>query len=390
MPTCYLVPGLFGTSLGTSVTSLSDTWVSYSTFAVGGIGRMRLAPDGISPGAPDGVQLYPGAPLPDYYDVALLSMERTLRPLGYVVQSLGYDWRLSARVTGPILAQRLRELVRPDDPCALVCHSFGGIVARFAWRELARTGDTGLVRRIVTLGTPHWGSYAIPALWSYDDPTLQQLGILTGSAITILSPPVAYATGRVWSADRIAALTASWPSSYEVLPSLLAPSAGADPHRAAVYDGLWPANRGVSLVRLSEAREVFQPLLASAATRPPAWVMTTVAGHYLTTPSRLLVPDQLGDPGVIGTESDADGKVCVADALLEGSAQVEVVAAHNDIPAVVAGDGLLADLVAEVRVPPAPPPPPRVVPGTMHVVLAGPPVGVPLGTARGCTCCGRS
>lgn len=74
-----------------------------------------------------------------------------------------YDWRLSNRYNGKLLAvaadqalTRWRTQPGMDDAkLILVCHSMGGLVARwFAERE----GGAEMIRAIVTVGTPHRGA----------------------------------------------------------------------------------------------------------------------------------------------------------------------------------------------------------------------------------------
>ena len=253
MTRCYVVPGLAGSELYTDVALTAKTWVSYTQLALGYVGRLRLAADGISPGPPDGVQLYPGAPLPDYYAAATAQLAADLAPSGYTVVPYGYDWRLSCQTTGTALANRIRADVDASDPCSIVGHSLGGLVARLAWRSLVGTGESGLVRRIVTLGTPHYGSYGAVRIWSLDSEVSTQLSYLSLASIAVYGGLVAELNGRVWSPSRVAALASTWPSLYETMPSLLAPDVASDPNRAALYGTGWPADRGVSQAWLQYA-----------------------------------------------------------------------------------------------------------------------------------------
>jgi pimeloyl-ACP methyl ester carboxylesterase len=74
-----------------------------------------------------------------------------------------YDWRLSNRINGQRLAAALKDALprwreehsRPDARVTFICHSMGGLVARwFAQRE----GGAEMTSRIVTIGTPHRGA----------------------------------------------------------------------------------------------------------------------------------------------------------------------------------------------------------------------------------------
>ncbi|MGH3512813.1 MAG: esterase/lipase family protein [Pseudonocardiaceae bacterium] len=373
MTICYVLPGLGGSELYQDSALTDKVWVSYTRLALGQLGRLRLAPDGASPGPPDGVQLYPGGPLPDYYGSAIAALAAALSPHGYSVVPWGYDWRLSTQVTGRLLADRIRRDVTAADPCSLVGHSLGGLVCRLAWASLVGTGESGLVRRIVTLGTPHWGSYGPVRIWSRDSEVSQQLWYISLASIAVFGGAIAVSTGRIWDPSRVAALTSTWPAVYETLPSLLAPDAGADPNRLVIYSGPWPSDRGVSMAWLDYARTVYQPLLASAGTLPPAWILTTVGGSGYATVSRLERPQYLGDPRAYVSTGDGDGQVVLSSAILPGSAQIQLTGAHGDLPVITAGLSQAAAVILDPRVAPDPPPPAQVLPGIYPVQLHGPP-----------------
>ena len=79
------------------------------------------------------------------------------------VRGFPYDWRLSCRVNGRLLARFLDEQVgkwrasqgRSDLRAVLVCHSMGGLVARWC---VEREHGHELVSRIITIGTPYKGA----------------------------------------------------------------------------------------------------------------------------------------------------------------------------------------------------------------------------------------
>ena len=81
------------------------------------------------------------------------------------IRSVGfpYDWRLSNRVNGRLLARFLDEQVgrwrtsrgRSDLRAVLLCHSMGGLVARWC---VEREYGHELVSRIITIGTPYKGA----------------------------------------------------------------------------------------------------------------------------------------------------------------------------------------------------------------------------------------
>jgi pimeloyl-ACP methyl ester carboxylesterase len=78
-----------------------------------------------------------------------------------------YDWRLSNRVNGRLLAERVEQWRRcsrnRDAKLVLVCHSMGGLVAR-AFLDLE--GGAEQCRRLVTVGTPTSGRSRPSGAWS--------------------------------------------------------------------------------------------------------------------------------------------------------------------------------------------------------------------------------
>lgn len=75
-----------------------------------------------------------------------------------------YDWRRDNRISARLLRDRCREWLsawqaksgNPDAQVVLVCHSMGGLVARYAAEVL---GAHAMFRSIFSLGTPYQGSY---------------------------------------------------------------------------------------------------------------------------------------------------------------------------------------------------------------------------------------
>lgn len=76
------------------------------------------------------------------------------------VLAFAYDWRLSnehnaALLRAAILARFPDASSAPDRRVCIIAHSMGGLVARFLIEQL---GGSTLVRRLLTVGTPHLGA----------------------------------------------------------------------------------------------------------------------------------------------------------------------------------------------------------------------------------------
>ena len=125
-----------------------------------------------------------------------LALKLRLEIAGFTVRWADYDWRHSLEDNGTRLAARLT--AEPARRRYLVGHSLGGLVARAA----LAASDTS-IERLVTLGTPHEGSFAA-------------LQALQGSYITVrriaqLDPSR--------SAEQLAQqVFASFPSLHQMLP----------------------------------------------------------------------------------------------------------------------------------------------------------------------------
>jgi pimeloyl-ACP methyl ester carboxylesterase len=196
---------VWGPSAGAAVQAISTFGRSVKGLQLpAGIGDDHPC-DGVEPaGVMPDLHLLPGIWTPvKGYDVLL----KRLRSLGYRDVSvdagappgnllpLGYDWRLSNRWTGwwigsqvgPAL-DRWRAQGGPysDARLIFVCHSMGGLVARW---YIERCGGADITRKLITLGTPYRGAArALDQLINGVHPGLGPLAIdLTGFARSLPS-----------------------------------------------------------------------------------------------------------------------------------------------------------------------------------------------------------
>jgi pimeloyl-ACP methyl ester carboxylesterase len=83
-----------------------------------------------------------------------LPLKFALEAAGYTVRCFDYDWRRDISELGIEFARRIA--IEPAKQINVIGHSMGGLVARAALRT-----DAGQrVKHLITLGTPHGGSYA--------------------------------------------------------------------------------------------------------------------------------------------------------------------------------------------------------------------------------------
>lgn len=382
MSAIILVPGWSATQLYSDKSLTRLVWPDWSAVIRGELAAMELAHDGVSPLPPLGRVLYPGDPIPAYWDVVRDTLRADPRFAGWDVSYHGYDWRMDSVHNAPALVNAILGAESGPGTVSIVAHSYGGLLARRAWSMLLEQGKDDVVRRIVTLGTPHWGTYLPVVIFSLVSEWGQQLGyaisVVGGNALLTL------ATGRIGPRDprALAQLAASWPSVYELGPSLLAPDADIDPHRAEIYRlRVWTSGVNPSRHWMDVAVREYQPFFAGSSSVPPSWVLTTVGAQGYLTADLIVRPEALGSVEALAETDLADSVVTISSALISDSARVLMACAHSDMPATCATTGMLADLIADPRAAPAPPPPGRTDPGYHPHALYGPPWPMIAGSA---------
>lgn len=381
MPRCYYIPGFLGSTLETPELRATTVWVSYNQLARGQMGKMRLAANGEDPGAPDGIELRADQPLPDYYGGAISSLRSQLSGRGYTVTGYGWDFRKSVRRAGKLLAAQIRHDVSPADPCALACHSMGGLVARAAWWELKQTNQTDLIRRVVTLSTPHSGSYTAVDVAAgvheiYDKLQLVNDYLMAFQGFLDLLPGF-HATNRA----EMVGIVLTWPAFYELLPVLGTPEAAADPFRERLFDKrAWSPKTPISQEWLDYARNDYGPWIRSDASSIAPEAMTRVAGVGWGTNSALSFPPLLGRPGATGNPQEGDAQVTFESSMYEYGWGYTVVCTHKDMPLATAQSGQMAEWILQEGGPPVPQPEPVAIPGRVPPLTTGIPFPLPVGT----------
>ncbi|MEO7774656.1 MAG: hypothetical protein ABIT36_09175 [Steroidobacteraceae bacterium] len=142
----HLVPGIMGSQLGmrrAAPLPINLLWIDPTDFHSGGLTALRLPDDKIES---LGCILY-----------TYLRLKLSLQAAGLNVRNFDYDWRRGIDELGAALAQRLAK--DPAPRLAIVAHSMGGLLGRVALTD-RRLRETQRVKSLVTLGSPHRGSYA--------------------------------------------------------------------------------------------------------------------------------------------------------------------------------------------------------------------------------------
>ncbi|MFO1435028.1 MAG: alpha/beta fold hydrolase [Gammaproteobacteria bacterium] len=285
----------------------SDVWVSVPGLIVGRIERLQLAADGVRNFLP-AYRVEPTGLNHRYYAQAVL----TLRARWNVVP-FAYDWRKDMDVSADALSELIKSKFS-GQPVHLVAHSMGGLVARnfirrhrALWKSMADENHVS-GGRLIMLGTPNYGSFAIPQVMSGTDTLLSWLALLD----------------LRHNLPELLAITNSFVGTYQLLP---APSKLPPTLQSLYQRDTWGSIAGVSQAHLKRAFD-FHFDLEQAQTIDPTR-MVYIAGCRQVTPSGCSVVSR-GDFDYQQTE-DGDGRVTHVLGLLKDVPTYYVDEAHGDL-----------------------------------------------------------
>lgn len=319
------LPGFLGSHLDRINTLLPNTrfWLSFRPILAGYISLLEQDDTGLAPASPlftGNVQ--PAGTLLEYYEPILRQLNRD-----WTGAEFSYDWRLPLGVLGFKLYDAVQATF-PTGDVYFVCHSLGGLLARLAYKRASDLGTAARWKRIVTLGTPHWGSYSAVATFTRQSETFRNLYLASLPAnITIANGLQILATGAV--TDHLDRVVTSWPSLYELFPSVHQPGLIGDPERAdLLVIAEWAQiNVRVKAAHLALAASTHQALLAA---QPPDSVMVSVVGRGIPTAAAVVSPlDLSGQTGFVN--DDGDGTVTAQSATMKMQRK-EVFSSHADLP----------------------------------------------------------
>jgi pimeloyl-ACP methyl ester carboxylesterase len=284
----YLLPGIMGSQLGAPrAADLPPDllWLDPQDAITGTLTRLRL---------PDASGLGPLGAIPFSY----LALQLRLRAAGFAVTVHDYDWRQDLVTLASAFAARLS--ADPAPAIFIVAHSMGGLVARRALQSpaLAR------VRRLVTLGTPHGGSFGAAQAIRGTYPVVRRLATLD----------------RLHDAEFLAArVFSTFPSLHQMLPPP-GPDLPLDLYDAAN----WPQSGPRPDPQLLAVGRAFAAQLPAAEPRCLA-----ICG----TQQRTVTSVRLAADDFSYLVSDAgDGTVPLASAQLAGSDNYYVRCEHSSLP----------------------------------------------------------
>ena len=305
-----VLPGIMGTELD-SVDRKGDAdriWIDFLRLIAGRIADLELTPAG-DPARPGFHVRTAGLHRKTY--VPLL-MELDTR---WHVRPFPFDWREDLDASAARLDAEVRAF-GGGDPVHLVAHSMGGLVARrFAqlfpetWRATDDAGGGGRGGRLVMLGTPNRGSFAIPLTISGAEKVVQLLA----------KADLQHSLGELLG------IISTFPGMYQMLPS---PLVELDDDHERLFDVASWGRLPVRGPLLAKARKVIEGL----ATVLDPHRLVYIAGVNRETPSAIRI-DAAGRFSYRQT-LDGDGRVTHELGLLvaEGVPTYWVDEVHGDLP----------------------------------------------------------
>lgn len=282
----YVLPGMLGSQLGTwrgGGQPPDLLWIDPADVVGGFLSDLRL---------PEGSDIHSLGVIAYTY----LSLKLELNCAGFEVRLWDYDWRQDIKRLGAALAIDIAADTAPD--IRIVAHSMGGLVARAA---LQSTQDR--VTQLITLGTPHHGSYSA-------------LQALRGSYSVVRR--LAALDGRFGAEMLAANVFGSFPSLYQMLPDAVL--AGKLQLGTA---SAWPKSDPRPDPRLLELRAAFPAALAPLDER----VHCIVGTHQPTIVSALATEKEFRYTVTL----QGDGTVPVPSAAITPDCHY-VVSEHGDLP----------------------------------------------------------
>ncbi len=290
--------GIMGGELTRIQNGDEDTiWVSLWHLLCGQFVQLALDPEtGLSP-----CDVRASGILLRYYGKQLVSLARE-----WNVRPFYFDWRSDLRTTAHALRQSIDAWFGPDAQAHLIAHSMGGLVAR-CFAALHPEGWRTLGGRLVMLGTPNYGAFAIPRLLAGSNGVLQLIDKID--------------IGH--SLEDLLRVAATFPSTYQMLPS---------PDRLPGLDRLFDAKTYTQVAvpqrALDDAR-VFQREIAPIVDPER---MVYLAGYNHSTPNAIADYSKLGADAGYRFSLRGDGTVPHNLGLLDGVRTYFVDCDHQSLP----------------------------------------------------------
>jgi pimeloyl-ACP methyl ester carboxylesterase len=304
-----LLPGIMGSYL-TTVASSGDEdliWVSLGRLALGRLERLQLTPPDGSKGVNPAFQVKATGIDKRTYTRAMLWLRTR-----WHVEAFPYDWRQDIGYAADALATFIGRTFG-EQPVHLVAHSLGGLVARSficrhheLWRRM-RQNDQSQGGRLIMLGTPNFGSFAISQALTGIEPLVRLLA----------------AADVVHNLTELLDILNTFVGTYQMLP---APSKIPAPMQAIYRQQSWGLP-SVLQQHLDRALQFHSELEKPETIDPERMIYIAGSGQETLAGLSIVTPGEFD----YTITHDGDGRVPYALGLLPDVPTYYVNASHGDL-----------------------------------------------------------
>jgi pimeloyl-ACP methyl ester carboxylesterase len=242
--TVVLMPGILGSEL---YEGEEQIWISPWNLIRGDFDQLQLDSAG------DSIKsIQTPNPLKKYYgEMALTLLQR------WNVVAFPYDWRLDVRTIARQFKDKVDQAAPNGRPFSVIAHSLGGLVVRSYLQQFP--GQSARVQRFIMLGTPNYGSFAIPVLYNGLNEAMRIVALLD----------------QQHPMSELLQFAKTFMSTYQMLPFLGKATDAAGLLEPAAYGNLNPPRS-----RFNNAKTFQQEMTAALDTTKA----TYIAGYGFKTP----------------------------------------------------------------------------------------------------------
>lgn len=311
----WVLPGAGGSELFRTLEPFDLIWVSKKNLLKFGVKRMSLdnsAPPVAPPGA---INLSATRGLPDYYDPIVTGLTEQLDPKKWQIRMYGWDWRRSIPTEADKMYTLMKNYFNPGDFHHLVCHSAGGLLARYVYSNALSDHNEGFIGRICCAGTPHQGCMATAQIFCNDYPPASSL-----YKYSVLLSALGSVLGGALADFDLANTAVTWPAFYELLPRRWLNYKLNDPSATGMWNAdWWPSWLNISQKYLDTYWVNQWNNLDLDTTRPPGGQLCNLIGRgFKTKDVENTWFHRSEAPMALFKTADGDGTVTVENAKWNG------------------------------------------------------------------------
>jgi pimeloyl-ACP methyl ester carboxylesterase len=204
-----LLPGILGSELHEDDETI---WMDVWSIIKGDFDQLQVKPDGTSVKDIEAPNM-----LKKYYGEMMTSLLQRWNVIAFP-----FDWRLDIRASAKLLKTRIDTTLQPTDRLTFAAHSMGGLVVRSFLQQFP--DQWGRVDRFIMMGTPNYGSFAIPILYNGLNQVMNLVSVLD----------------QTYNMDQLLQFAKMFVGTYQMLPFVVKSADAQKLLNPAIYGNLNP------------------------------------------------------------------------------------------------------------------------------------------------------